>query len=393
MREADAVVVGAGPSGAVTAILLARAGHRVTVVDRARFPRDKACGEGLMPPGVALLRRLGLLDAVRATGAPPLSGVTYTTAAGGPAAFAPFPAPPGGGDSWGLGVRRTTFDSALVAALAAEPRISLLSGVRATHLLRGPGGRVSGVATGAGPVEGQVTVAADGLHSRLRANAGWTGPAALPGRYGLVGHWRTAGPPLPGIRVTLGRDHEWYEAPVAGGETLVSVLGTARVVGAASRDYAAAARAALPHLRAAEPTAAPRAAGAFRQRPRQLAGGGLFLVGDAAGYDDPATGEGLAVGMLQAEGLAAVLAPLLDERADPARAADAYARRCQRLRRDRARVTGLALWLGAHPRRSARVVARAAGRPAALSRLLGINCGYWGFGALRPQDWWTLLGP
>ena len=60
VMEIDAVVVGAGPSGATTALLLARLGHDVVLVDRARFPRDKACGEGVMPPGVAVLRRLGL---------------------------------------------------------------------------------------------------------------------------------------------------------------------------------------------------------------------------------------------------------------------------------------------------------------------------------------------
>ena len=66
------VVVGAGPSGATTALLLARRGHEVVLVDRARFPRDKACGEGLMPPGVDALRRIGLYETVLATGARPL---------------------------------------------------------------------------------------------------------------------------------------------------------------------------------------------------------------------------------------------------------------------------------------------------------------------------------
>ena len=58
VERTEIAVVGAGPSGAATALLLARAGHAVTVFDRARFPRDKACGEGLMPPGVHVLRDL-----------------------------------------------------------------------------------------------------------------------------------------------------------------------------------------------------------------------------------------------------------------------------------------------------------------------------------------------
>ncbi|MGA9113804.1 MAG: FAD-dependent oxidoreductase, partial [Candidatus Dormiibacterota bacterium] len=95
--DADVVVVGAGPSGAATALLLARAGHPTIVLDRARFPRDKACGEGLMPSGVAVLRRLGLLDSLLATGAPTLHSVSYRVRGHPVTATAAFPAPPGGG--------------------------------------------------------------------------------------------------------------------------------------------------------------------------------------------------------------------------------------------------------------------------------------------------------
>src|SRR5580700_9573815 len=115
--ETDAVVVGAGPSGATTALLLARRGHNVVLLDRARFPRDKACGEGVMPPGVAALRRLGLFERVLATGARPLDGVTYRHRRTGLQVHLPFPAPPDGGPAAGLGVRRTTFDATLVDAV------------------------------------------------------------------------------------------------------------------------------------------------------------------------------------------------------------------------------------------------------------------------------------
>ncbi|HSP64959.1 MAG TPA: FAD-dependent oxidoreductase [Candidatus Deferrimicrobium sp.] len=170
--DTDVVVVGAGPSGAATALLLSRAGHSVTVLDRTHFPRDKACGEGLMPPGVGVLRRLGLLDAVAATMAPPLRGVTYTYRR--VAAHAPFPVPPDGSERWGLGVRRTRFDAVLADALRREPGVTLLEDMRATGLLRDNSGAVAGVATTSGPVVADVVVAADGLHSRMRAAAGWT---------------------------------------------------------------------------------------------------------------------------------------------------------------------------------------------------------------------------
>src|SRR5579862_5294898 len=109
--ETEVVVVGAGPSGATTALLLARRGHEVVLVDRARFPRDKACGEGVMPPGVAALRRMGLEQRVLATGAQPLGGVTYRHQRAGVEVRLPFPDPPDGGPPAGLGVRRTSFDA------------------------------------------------------------------------------------------------------------------------------------------------------------------------------------------------------------------------------------------------------------------------------------------
>jgi menaquinone-9 beta-reductase len=128
VAETDVAVVGAGPSGATTALLLARRGYRVTVLDRARFPRDKACGEGLMPPGVGVLRRLGLYETVLATGARPLQGVTYQLEGGDPAATATFPNAPAGEPRWGLGVRRTSFDAVLVDALRGEPTVTLREG-------------------------------------------------------------------------------------------------------------------------------------------------------------------------------------------------------------------------------------------------------------------------
>ncbi len=74
-----------------------RPGLRVVLLDRARFPRDKACGEGLMPPGVDVLRRLGLYDQVLATGARPLHDVTYQHEGGRPEASARFPNDPSRG--------------------------------------------------------------------------------------------------------------------------------------------------------------------------------------------------------------------------------------------------------------------------------------------------------
>jgi 2-polyprenyl-6-methoxyphenol hydroxylase-like FAD-dependent oxidoreductase len=392
MSQAGAVVVGAGPSGAATALSLSRAGHSVTVIDSARFPRDKACGEGLMPPGVACLRRLRVLDDVLAVGAPRIQGVTYTHGDGTPAAYAPFPLPPDGGARWGLGVRRTLFDCVLVEALRFAPRVTLLEGVRATAVRHGASGLVCGVSTEQGEVPAAVVVAADGLHSPMRAAAGWTSPARGGGRYGLAGHWQLDVRGLDRITVTFARGQEWYQCPVGPELLLVSTLAGRSRIGVTARSYVAAARAALPALRGAEPVGGVLAAGQFRQRPRSVAAGGLFLVGDAAGYDDPTTGEGIGIGLILGERLGFHLAAVLSGDVDATTAQARYRHDHAELHRNRRRVTALALLMARHPRLSRRAVARAVDRPGALGALLGVNCGYWGFGRLTVRDWMSLAG-
>jgi flavin-dependent dehydrogenase len=394
--DADVVVVGAGPSGVATALLLARRGHRVVVVDRARFPRDKACGEGLMPPGVGVLARLGLLEAVRATGARELRSVSYRMLDAGPVATAAFPSPghaPEPVAAHGLGVRRLRMDAVLVDALRREPGVELRERMPVTALVRDGQGRVSGVGGEGWSVSARVVIGADGLHSRVRAAAGWTpAPRCGGARYGLAGHWRLDTAAMEGISVWFAGDHEWYQAPVGRDELLVSVLGSRERIGAIARDYADAVRASVPRLRDAELMGPVLAAGQLAQRPRRVAGGGLFLVGDAAGHDDPITGDGIATGLLGAELLAGRVDALLRERVPPAAAAAGYARDHERLWRDRRRVTGIALFMARHPGAARRAIAATHRRRHPMEVLLGVNCGYWGLGHLTPRDWLSLAG-
>src|SRR3989442_1381396 len=129
--DADLVVIGGGPVGAVLAMSLARVGKRVTVLEKSGFPRDKPCGEGLMPSGVAVLDRLGI-HLLRA-GFPPLHGVRYRLA-GGSSAGGTFRS--GGG----CGVRRTRLDQLLAeraAPTGAGERLVAVLGPRGA--LRRPG--------------------------------------------------------------------------------------------------------------------------------------------------------------------------------------------------------------------------------------------------------------
>jgi flavin-dependent dehydrogenase len=390
--ETEIAVVGSGPAGSTTALLLARRGYRVVVVDRARFPRDKACGEGLMPPGVAVLRRLGLHEAVIATGARPLLGVTYMQRGHGPVAHAKFPKPPGGDQVSGLGIRRTTFDAVLVDALRREPNVTLREGEQVTGVIRDGSDQVTGFTTRDDAVRAEVVIAADGLHSSVRSWAGLATPTPARDRYGLAGHWRLDTRDRTDIRVTFCDGHEWYEAPVGPDALLLSVLTGGSGPRLNARTYEAAARAAIPAIRDAQLTAGPLGAAQFKQRPRVVAEGNVFLVGDAAGYDDPTTGEGLAIGMLLAERLALRIHQARSGQIARAEAVDRYRADHTRLVRDRRRLTELALLMARTPWLSRSAIARAAADPRALSKLLGINCGYQTFAALTPRDWLSLAG-
>ncbi len=392
MAETDVVVVGAGPSGATTALLLARSGHDVVLVDRARFPRDKACGEGLMPPGVALLRRLGLLDKVVATGAQPLRGVTYQHPGGSPVAYAPFPPPLHDGAMGGLGIRRTSFDEVLVDAVRNERRATVIEAERVTGLLRDGSGAVVGVTSAHDEIRARVIVGADGLHSSVRAWAGLAARSPAQLRYGLAGHWRSDVRDRRGITVTFAAGHEWYEAPVGPDLLLVSVLSRRSNPAITARTYAGAARLGVPAIRDSELVSGPLGAAHFHQRARAVADGPVFLVGDASGYDDPTTGDGIALGMLLAERLAEYLDPFLDGRMSAESASGRYATDHAALVRERRRLTRLALVLARWPRLSHRALAHAATDPSTLSRLLAINCGYQTFRELSPRDWLSLVG-
>ncbi|MEZ5237394.1 MAG: FAD-dependent oxidoreductase, partial [Acidimicrobiales bacterium] len=125
MFDTEVLVIGGGPGGSATALQLARSGHRVMLLDRAGFPRDKVCGEGLMPYGVGELERLGL---AAPEGSQRFVGIGYTV--GGHSAVGRFP-----GGRYGLGVRRSRLDAEL-AARCEEAGVERRHGVQ----VRGAGG-------------------------------------------------------------------------------------------------------------------------------------------------------------------------------------------------------------------------------------------------------------
>src|SRR5215831_5691713 len=124
--DADLVVIGGGPVGATLGLLLARTGRRVAVIEKGRLPRDKACGEGLLPSGARVLASVGV--DLAAEGFPLVAGVRYRLE-GGASVRGDFRSGPG------HGVRRTRFDALLAERASSAPGVQLLCGceARAVH--------------------------------------------------------------------------------------------------------------------------------------------------------------------------------------------------------------------------------------------------------------------
>ena len=391
--DADVVVVGGGPVGATLAMVLARAGRRVTVVEKATLPRDKPCGEGMMPSGVKVLARLGI-DLV-AEGFPAVGGVRFRLASGRSVRGDLLTGP-------GCGARRIRLDPLLAARAAATSGVTFLAGCAALGLRTGTESVC--LDTQQGELTARVLVGADGLRSQV---AGWLGWARRPRlrrttsapRHALVGHLAVHGKQIPDeIVITLLGDVEVYAAPSGQDEILVAVLGSQGRLRQAGRtvleSYRAAVERAHPELAGAALAGRVWGAGPFRISPRTVAEGRAFLVGDAAGFLDPLTGDGMAAGLMQAETLGHQLggsADLAGQGEVEAAAATYRAWRAGQWRRRR-KVTGLALALTGSPALARRAMAGVSRRPAALEAMLEVNDGTRGMIRVGLRDWAALAG-
>src|SRR2546428_8445330 len=285
--DADVAVVGAGPTGSAAALFAARRGHRVIVFDKQAFPRDKPCGEGLMPCGRPALRELGLEDDVASGGAPPLKGIQFGLAEQPPVAV---PFPEHDGEQAGLGIRRLTFDAHLVEALGHDSHIQFCPQTEAGDIRASDDGSAT-VVTAAGDVRARVVAVADGLRSAFRHRLGWTVGPRPPHRYGIVAHWSMDAPVDPWVRITFDRGLEIYEGPVAGNQRMVGLLcyqdRMREFGGQLEPRYREIAQSLRPGLRNASLVGSVSADGPFWDRAATVARGRALLDADAAGGSGP----------------------------------------------------------------------------------------------------------
>jgi flavin-dependent dehydrogenase len=333
----DVLVAGGGPAGLATAVRASLAGLEAVVVEPRAGPIDKACGEGVMPAGVAALRALGVGIQGRE-----LHGIRYLD--GDHCAEARFRV------GTGLGVRRTVLHAALHRR-ARELGVQLIDSKIGT--VRQSSDAITADTVTAGSLTARWLIAADGLHSPLRRSLGLDLPARGPARYGLRRHYRCA-PWTDFVEVHWSRHGEAYVTPV--GDDLVGVAILSR-----SRLGYDAHLASFPTLATAlrgPYASALRGAGPLRQRVRRRVAGRVLLVGDAAGYVDALTGEGIALALGTAD--AAVRCLLAGRPAD-------YERAWARLTRRHRLLTGALLTAGSSSRTARLIVPAAARMPSVFT--------------------------
>lgn len=297
--DAEVVVVGGGPAGSAVAAALASAGHEVLLLDKARFPRHKACSEYINAGGARLLDEMGMLGEVLAAGAHRMEAMVVHAPAGRRFAADFAGAEPGAA---ALGLSRHRLDHLLLERARAAG-VDVREGAHVRRVLR-EGGRVVGVEATVGGVpervRASVVVGADGRNSAVVRDLGLAVPLRWPRKTGLVAHYRgVAGLGRHG-EMHVGRAAYAGLAPLEDGLTNVAVVADVRAVerrpGTVDAFFAAS-LAAMPavarKLEGAERVGGIRGVGAMAQRARRTTGDGVLLVGDAASFLDPFTGEGI----------------------------------------------------------------------------------------------------
>lgn len=302
----DVLIAGAGPAGSIAALVLARAGVRVQLVDRARFPRDKLCGDTINPGALAMLDRLGVSAGVRSR-ATPVTGMLVTG--------------PGGArvvGAYGQGFRGAAFTRRELDVLLLEEATRAGAHFDAGVVVRAPlmaadGSRVVGVRVAANAQEhdlhARVVIAAEGRHSRLAFGLGLSGFAAAPRRWAFGAYYvGVAGLSTMG-EMHIGHDGYIGVAPLADGIVNVCVVRELRSVLRAQRvdidrviETAVLADVSLrDRFSQAQCVSPVTVLGPLAVEARAAGVPGLLLAGDSAGFVDPMTGDGLRFAIRGAE--------------------------------------------------------------------------------------------
>jgi flavin-dependent dehydrogenase len=354
----DLVVVGGGPAGLATAIVAAERGLSVAVIERRDFPADKACGEGILPPGVKALARLGIAGRFDCTNSFPFAGIRFIQEEGS-SAESRLP-------TKGLGIRRTVLVQAL-AHRAEELGAVLRHRCSVYNVETKPHEAV--IHTSEGEVRGRLVVAADGLHSSLRKASGLEAAASRRRRFALRQHYQLR-PWTDFVEVYVDETGEAVMTPVSNRSVNVSF---AWEDGATERPTISTLAARFPLLAArlsgARSISSVMGAGPMARGATRRNGNRMVLVGDAAGFVDSISGEGLSI----AFNSALILGEHLDEilKCGATRESmQAYEREARRLYRGYWFVTNGLMLIARHTRVRRKIINALTKHPAIFRALM-----------------------
>lgn len=395
----DVVVVGAGPSGTSTAIVLAERGFRVALVDKARFPRVKPCAEYANPEAMRVLDRLRLLDKVRESGAAVFSGMRVISP-GGIELELDYAADAG---RHALGLSRWALDR-LAVERCQELGVELFdrTHVRGVDLTTKRPGLIRGMRTGSQvDVKGRVVVGADGHHSAVSRLLDLDERVRWPRRIGLAAHLE--GYPL--VRdmgeMHVGRFGYCGIAPQEDGRVnaamVIEMDAFERRKGSVDAFFDAA-LASYPGMAdrvgTAERVTPVRGVGPLARKVRRVSGDGFLLVGDAAGFFDPFTGEGIFDALHGGELAGEVIAAAFARGDVSASGLHPYREARQRAFSAKRQAGWLVQAFVRSPTLMDYAIGRLAERPREASTMTGVLGDYRGAGMmLSPRYLWRVLRP
>ncbi|MFQ5890299.1 MAG: NAD(P)/FAD-dependent oxidoreductase [Gemmatimonadota bacterium] len=304
----DIAIVGSSIAGASAAIALAPEGYSILLLDKAVFPREKPCGEGIMPQGAQILADLGLLPEVLARGGTKIRGMRYSNRQG---VVAQSDFPPGeSAILFGVVMRRYHLDHLLLRRARAFSNVTVREGFKVTDVVR-EAGVVRGIAghfvdsrAHRHVVYASLTIAADGRYSIFHTARGLTKTYLRRRRFGITGHLGGVQGIGSYVEVLPHADGEIYVAPCGQDVSLVALLLEERAMQFFRGDLGGQYMSFLSRTEGFR----DRISGA-RLIPPVFAVGplgfsiepcyqpGLLLIGDSAGFLDPITGEGMTLAL------------------------------------------------------------------------------------------------